>query len=119
MVFELDIQERLIQFAGRMVKFCDSMPVSIASDQIKMELIQSGLPPAVHYSAAVHTRESAVAVDNLQKAAAALNQNEIWLRIVGSAALLPESRIEPLLDECQQLQRIINASLNTVLESGA
>jgi four helix bundle protein len=42
-----------------------------------------------------------------------LNESRIWLKMVIRAEMLPENRLELLLDECDQLCRIVSASIHT------
>jgi four helix bundle protein len=117
LIFEIDIQERLVQFAARMIKFCDAMPTSIAGNQIIAELIKTGLSPASHYSVAVNTTNASHAIQRLQLAIVDLHQCEVWLRIALSGDLLPGTKIEPLLDECQQLLRNIRKIIRNSREA--
>ncbi len=42
-----------------------------------------------------------------------LRETRIWIRLIIKAALIPDDRIQPLLDECQQLANIIGKSIVT------
>ncbi len=46
-----------------------------------------------------------------------LNETEVWLRIIIASEMIPTTRLADLLDECQQLQRIFNASIKTARQS--
>jgi four helix bundle protein len=117
MAFEIEIQERIIQFAARIIKFCDILPKTNAGTQIAKELLRSGIMPAALHSGAVHANDSSDAIRILTGAVKDLNESEVWLRIIIASEMLPENKAGPLLEECQQLQRILTASIKTVSET--
>jgi hypothetical protein len=47
-----------------------------------------------------------------------LRETLIWLRIIQKAELLPSARLDDLLDETDQLCRIIPASILTARRNG-
>lgn len=119
MAFEIDIQERIIQFAARIIKFCEAMPKTMAGNQIAGELLRSGLTPAAHHSGAINALEASDFINSLRIAVKDLNESEVWLRIIIAGDILPENKVDPLLDECKQLQRIIKAGIKTALETAS
>jgi four helix bundle protein len=47
-----------------------------------------------------------------------LNETQIWLLMIQRAELLPATEVETVLDECRQLSRMINASIQTARRNG-
>jgi four helix bundle protein len=47
-----DIEERLIDFAVKVVKLCDKLPKSYAGRHMANQLLRSGTAPAAHYAEA-------------------------------------------------------------------
>ena len=112
-----DIQERLIQFAARVIKACDAMPKTSASKHIAGQLLRSGTSPAPNHGEARSAESTADFVHKLKISVKELNESEVWIRIIIASALMPASMLKPLLDECIQLQRILNASIKTARRS--
>jgi four helix bundle protein len=42
-----------------------------------------------------------------------LNETQIWLQMIERSQLLPAAEVELVLDECRQLARMLNASIQT------
>ena len=108
-----DISERLIQFAARVIKVCNTLPRSVAGRHIAGQLLRSGTAPAAHHAEARSAESPADFIHKLKIGVKELNESEVWLRIIVASDMQTSGKITPLLDECRQLQRIIGASLVT------
>jgi four helix bundle protein len=102
-----DIQERLIQFAARIIKVCETLPKTMAGKHIAGQLLRSGTAPARHHGEARSAESPADFVHKLKIAVKELNESEVWLRIIIASDMLSFGKLAPLLDECSQLQRIL------------
>ena len=112
-----DIQERLIQFAARVIKVCDKLPRTSAGRHIAGQLVRSGMAPAAHHGEARSAESPSDFIHKLKIAVKELNESEVWLRIVIASGMQPRKLMAPLIDECQQLQRILSASIKTARKS--
>lgn len=112
-----DIQERLIQFAAPIIKVCDTLPKTTAGKHIASQLLRSGTSPAPNHGEARSAESTADFIHKLKISVKELNETEVWLRIIIASDLIPVSLLEPLLDECIQLQRILNTSIKTARRS--
>ena len=108
------LEDRLIDFAVRIIKLADALPERPAGKHISRQLLRSGTSPAPNYAEARGAESNADFVHKLKVALKELNETSVWLRVVCRAKLIKQKLIEPLLDENQQLCRIVNASVNTV-----
>jgi four helix bundle protein len=108
-----DIQERLIQFAARIIKLGDALPRTRAGRHIAGQLLRSGTAAAAHHTEARSAESQNDFIHKLKIAIKELNETEVWLRIVVAAEMKTDILIASLLDECQQLQRIFGASIQT------
>jgi len=110
-----DIQKRLIKFAARIIKLCDTLPKgSIASTHIARQLMRSGTSPAANYGEARGAESPHDFIHKLRVAVKELNESEVWMEIIVESGLKTFDDLKYLLDECIQLQRILNASVKTV-----
>jgi four helix bundle protein len=75
----------------------------------------SSRPP--HHAEARSAESPADFIHKLKIAVKELNESEVWLRIILASDMLPASRLEDLLDECDQLQRILSSSIKTARQS--
>ena len=108
-----DIEERLIEFAVRIIRVCESLPESPAGRHIRDQLLRSGTSPAPNYGEARSAESKRDFVHKLKIVLKELNETRIWLKISVRSELMPAERLDPLLDECDQLCRIIGASIQT------
>ncbi len=109
-----ELEERLIDFSVRIIKLADALPRTAAGRHISKQLLRSGTSPAPNYAEARGAESNADFVHKLKIALKELNETSIWLRVVCRAEMLKRERVELLIDENQQLCRIINASVKTV-----
>lgn len=112
-----DIEERLIDFAVRIIRLCDALPDSPAGKHIRGQLLRSGTSPAPNYGEARGAESGKDFVHKLKVMLKELNESRVWLTIVIRAEMLPEKRLDALLDECDQLCRIISTSIHTAAKS--
>ncbi len=107
------LEERLIDFAVRVIKVADKLPKSAVGKHIAGQLLRSGTSPAPNYAEARGAESNADFVHKLKIALKELNETSVWLRMVCRAELMTTDRLAALIDENQQLCRILNASVKT------
>jgi len=108
-----DLQERLIEFSARVIKVSQSLPNTAAGKHVGGQLLRSGTSAAPNHSEARHAESTADFIHKIKIAVKELNETEVWLRVIINSELLPSNRMTPLLEECNHLQRILSASINT------
>lgn len=110
-----DIQERLVDFAVRIIKVCNHLPDTSAGKHIAGQLMRSGTSPAPNYAEARSAESKRDFVHKLKICLKELNETEIWLQIIARGEMLHVSTLEGIMKECNELCRIINASIKTSL----
>lgn len=108
-----DIEERLIEFAVRVVKLSDSLPKSYAGRHLANQLLRSGTSAAAHYAEARGAESDKDFVHKLKICLKELNESSVWLRIIARTDIFPATRLSEIRQECHELARIINASIRT------
>jgi four helix bundle protein len=108
-----DIEERLIDFAVRVIRVCEAMSEKPAEKHIRGQLLRSGTSPAPNYGEARGAESGRDFAHKLKIVLKEMNECRVWLKIMIRAEFLSEKRLEALLDECDQLCRIISASIHT------
>ena len=107
------VESRLIEFAVRIIKLANALPETAAGKHIARQLLRSGTSPAPNYAEARGAESNADFIHKLKIALKELNESCVWLRMACQADLMKAERIESLIDENQQLCRILNASITT------
>lgn len=109
-----DIETRLIKFAAEIVKSSNKLPRHRSGRHIADQLLRSGTSPAPNYAEARAAESKRDFVHKLKVAVKELNETQVWLKIVQDCDMLDKNLLCDLLDECNQLAKILSASINTV-----
>ena len=87
-----DIEERLIDFAVRVINLCGHLPDTAAGRHVSGLLLRSGTAPAPHYSEARGAESSRDFVRKLGICLKELDKLRVWLKIiVEKSQMLPEA----------------------------
>ncbi len=113
-----DIQERLIDFSVRIMRLCDSLPRTRAGRHVADQLLRSGTAPAAHYAEARGAESPSDFLHKLRISLKELNESSVWLKTIARSGLIPAEKLGPIIQECDELGRILNASINTLKASG-
>jgi len=108
-----DLEERLIDFAVRVIRVAESLPKSKAGNHIGGQLIRSGTSPAPNYGEALSAESRADFIHKMKISLKELRETRVWLIMIMRANLIKPALIEPLLDENDQLISIYVASIKT------
>jgi four helix bundle protein len=109
-----DIEERLIDFAVRVVNVSANMPGTQAGNHIAGQLLRSGTAPAAHYAEARGAESTRDFIHKLRICLKELNETRVWLKIATRSELLTEPSLREIARESDELCRIINASIKTI-----
>ena len=111
---KFDLQDRLINFAVRIIKLAESLPESKIGNHIRGQILRCGTSPAPNYGEAQSTESRADFIHKLKIALKELRETKVWLLIIQRAELIkPTAKIDSLLDENEQLISIIFKSTET------
>ena len=108
-----DLEERLVDFAVRIIKLAASLPKSPAGKHVAGQIMRSGTSPAPNYGEARGAESHADFVHKVRVVLKELNETSIWLRIIGRSNMLPESLIIDITGENKELCRIFASTLAT------
>ncbi|MGH9874714.1 MAG: four helix bundle protein [Pyrinomonadaceae bacterium] len=111
-----ELEERLIDFAVRIVKLAANLPRTPAGRHIAGQIMRSGTSPAPNYGEARGAESHADFVHKLRIVLKELNETSIWLRIIGRSELLRGDLIKDINRENTELCRIFAATLKTTRE---
>jgi four helix bundle protein len=107
------LEERLIDFAVRIIKLSASLPKTPAGRHIAGQILRAGTSPAPNYGEARGAESYADFVHKLRIVLKELNETSIWLRIIRRARLLKEELLTDIIEENNSLSKIFTASLKT------
>src|SRR5207302_2328958 len=81
------LEERLIEFAARIVQFSAELPKTPAGRHIALQILRSGTAAAPNYAEARGAESRADFVHKLGIVRKELNETSVWLRIVSRISL--------------------------------
>jgi len=108
-----ELEERLIDFAVRIVKLSARLPKAAAGRHIAGQILRSGTSPAPNYGEARGGESSADFVHKLRIVLKELNETSIWLRIIERSEIVKRELLADIISENSELCRIFTASLKT------
>ena len=107
------LKARAENFAVGIVKFCETLPSTIAGRRIAWQLIDASTSVAANYRAACRGYTRPLFVSKLAIAAEEADESELWLRIIRRTDLKPAAAVSALEQEAHELASIFTASLRT------
>lgn len=114
-----ELEDRLIDFAARVIQVAAALPRSAIGNHLANQLLRSATSPAPNYAEARGAESRADFTHKLKVAVKELNEARVWLRMIRRTELLKPRLLEPLMDETDQLCRILNASVTTARQRRA
>lgn len=107
------LEERLIDFAVRIIRLSSSLPRTVAGRHIGSQIMRSGTSPAPNYGEARGAESHADFVHKLRIVIKELNETSIWLRTIERSQMLKKESLTQLINENKELSRIFMASIKT------
>ena len=107
------LEERLIEFAVRIIRLTNRLPKTPAGKHISGQLLRCGTSPAPNYGEARGAESRADFVHKIRIVVKELNETSIWLRIIERSALLKAALLVDLIRENRELCKIFASSLKT------
>jgi len=107
------LEERLIDFAVRVIALANRLSDSFAGKHIANQIVRSGSSPAPNYAEGRSAESRADFIHKLRIVVKELNETSVWLRIIAKSGVVKETLLDGLQNECDELKRILGASLRT------
>ena len=115
---EFDLEDRLIDFAVRIIQVAQSLPKTRIGNHIAGQLVRCGTSPAPNYGEAQGAESRADFIHKMKVCLKELRETRVWLLMIVRANLIkPASKLDSLIDEGNQLISIFVTSINTAREN--
>jgi four helix bundle protein len=108
-----ELEERLIDFAVRIVKLSAHLPGTPAGKHIAGQIMRSGTSPAPNYGEARGAESNADFIHKVRIVLKELNETSIWLRVIQRSNMLRSELILDIIGENKELCRIFARSVKT------
>ena len=111
---KFDLEERLLDFALRVIRVTESMKRTPAGTYVADQLLRSGSSPYGHHGEAEGAESRDDFVHKLRVCYKELREARRWLRLVQRALLVAKGELlEGIVAEADELVRIFAASIRT------
>ncbi len=115
-----DLQDRLIDFACRVMSVVESLPSNRIGNHVSGQLIRSGSSPAPNYGEAQSAESRRDFIHKLKVAPKELRETHVWLLMIQRKPLIqPASKLDSIVTECNELIAILVASVKTARSNEA
>jgi four helix bundle protein len=108
-----ELEERLIDFAVRVVKLSAALPKTPAGKHIAGQILRSGTSPAPNYGEARGAESHPDFVHKVRIVLKELNETSIWVRVIERSRILKPELLTEIIQENNELCRIFTTSLKT------
>ncbi len=109
-----DLEDRLIDFAIRIIRIVESLPKTKVGNHIAGQLVRSGTSPAPNYGEAQSAESRPDFIHKMKISLKELRETRIWLLIIGKGNLINKiAELKSLTDENNELISIFVTSINT------
>lgn len=114
MMNKFDLEERLINFAVKIVEICETMPDTRASNHLAGQLIRSGTSPALNYGEAQSGESRRDFIHKIKIVLKELRESYVCLKIIHRSRLYKsEDLIKSAMTENNELISIFVKSAET------
>jgi len=114
-----DLSEQLISFASRIIKLASELPNTTVGNQICVQIVKSGTSAGANYEEARAAESPTDFKHKLSISLKELRETKFWLKLIERSEILPGKRMHQIIDECEELCRIIGKSIITVRKRGS
>ena len=109
-----DLEERLLEYSVRIIKLVEQLPNTKTGNHIGGQLLRSGTSPYANHGEAQAAESSKDFIHKMRICLKELRETQRWLKLTHRIPLIePTERMEPLIQEIDELIRIFVASIRT------
>ena len=108
------LQDRTKKFALRVIRLFSALPKTADSQVLGKQLLRSGTSVAANYREASRARSDAELKSKLGIVEQELDESLLWLELLTESSIFDQTRVADLMQECDELLRMVVASIKTL-----
>src|SRR5438105_15607179 len=112
---ESEMKARTKEFALRILKLADAIPKSRSGNAVANQLVRSGSSVAANYRALCRAKSRADFIHKTSVVEEEADETCFWLEMIIAAKLMNRARINPILQEANELTAITVATRKTAV----
>jgi len=111
---KFDLEERLLEFAARIIRLAESLPSTRAGNHVAGQLLRSGTSPLPNHAEAQAAESRKDFVHKLRICHKELREVYRWLLLCKRVPLVkPPCKLDPIIKETDELIAIFFSSIRT------
>jgi four helix bundle protein len=107
------LRDRTKAFANRIIRLFRALPKKTEAQVIGRQLLRAGRSVGANYRAACRGRSRPDFISKLGIVVEEADETNYWLELLGENGIMPQRRLEELLNEGHELTAIFTAALET------
>ena len=116
----MEIQDRALEFAVRIIKFADKLPKSAAGAVLVRQLIRSGTSIGANMEEADGASSKADFINKVTIARKEARETHYWLQLINKAELIHHQantdELGKMIVEAEELKKVLSAIINKAKE---
>ena len=108
-----ELRARTRAFSLRVVKLVQSLPKNMVSDVLGKQVLRSATSVGANYRAVCRAQSDAMFISKLSIVVEEADETVYWLELIRDAGLIKAELLAELLDEAEQILKIMAASRKT------
>ncbi len=104
---EFDLEKRTLKFGKDLIRLCRLIPRELVNNKLVDQVVRSGTSIGANYREANETDTKKDFRHRIRIAKKEAKETVYWLELMVEANGVLRSKIDPLLDECTQLMKIL------------
>ncbi|MCX5757823.1 MAG: four helix bundle protein [Candidatus Hydrogenedentes bacterium] len=106
---ERDIEKRTFEFSLRIVRLCKAMEKDSVGRILMNQVLRAGTSIGANVEEAQGAQSKADFVAKMSIVRKEARETHYWLRIIAEAGLQPSERMAPLIQEADEIMKIVSA----------
>jgi four helix bundle protein len=108
-----ELRDRTKKFALRIIRMTEALPRNRVADILARQIIKSGTSVGANYRAACRAKSRPDFISKMGTVEEECDETAYWLELFVESGQMKRSRLQSLMDEAEELLRIIVASSKT------
>ena len=109
----IDLEQRVADFAARVISVCESLPNRVGSRHLQDQLFRSATSVAANYAEACVPESRRDFAHKMGVSLKELVETRMWLRIIVKRQYVKPNQLLSLMEELEELVKIFHSSIKT------
>lgn len=109
-----DLRKRTKTFALRIIKLYVALPKTTEAQVLGKQILRAGTSIGAHYAESQRAKSDADFINKFQTALQELDETKYWLELIIEANIFNEKKVNPLIEETNELIAIFTTIVKKV-----